>query len=204
MYRAISRAQIGENVGDNSAKKWFQGCLDDCNCVLIFDDMSGTMDEYTKANQIMIFMTRGRALRRLGKAEEALVNFRAACAAIRLIGASWKREPTIRESTREVLYTLATIKKGKARPHYTDEERETWQRELGVGLYSKDVYKCGYCGAQRSDSVKLMQCSRCKQRWFCSKDCLANAWKNGHKTECKRREEIRVLSILHHTSKSLD
>jgi YHS domain-containing protein len=73
-----------------------------------------------------------------------------------------------------------------ARPHYTDQERESWERELGLGDYQHGRFHCGNCNATRSDSVKLMICSRCKKTWFCSKECLTNAWKyKGHKAECK-------------------
>lgn len=40
---------------------------------------------------------------------------------------------------------------------------------------------CDWCGA---GSVKLMRCSRCQQRCFCSKECQVADWKAGHASLC--------------------
>ena len=61
-------------------------------------------------------------------------------------------------------------------------------------LYSSDVFeqfleeaKCAECGKPATN-----RCSRCKNQWYCSRDCQLRQWK-GHKAMCdlffKNREE---------------
>jgi len=53
---------------------------------------------------------------------------------------------------------------------------------------------CANCGAKEGPSIKLLACSKCKSVAFCSKECLAKAWSNGHKEECKTiRDEHRAI-----------
>lgn len=42
---------------------------------------------------------------------------------------------------------------------------------------------CGKSGA----AVKLQMCVRCKQAWYCGKECQVSDWKR-HKRECKKSE----------------
>jgi len=117
-------------------------------------------------------MYRGTSSERLGRFEDALADYRGVCAAIRLVGLTrWCRQPSIHAATTSVLRSLAKIKNRDEapRPHYSESEREAWQKELGIGDYSYDKYMCANCGATRSDSVKLLVCTACKKKWFCSK-----------------------------------
>lgn len=41
------------------------------------------------------------------------------------------------------------------------------------------------CNKQLAKKERLI-CTRCRSAIFCSKDCQIAAWKNGHKTECKK------------------
>lgn len=53
---------------------------------------------------------------------------------------------------------------------------------------------CAQCGAKPGPSIKLSACSKCRSVAFCSKECLAKAWTNGHKEECKViRDELRAI-----------
>ena len=73
------------------------------------------------------------------------------------------------------------------RPHYSEEERERLEAKLMVGRRSKDHYFCFHCGGKdisRGGAVKLRTCARCRQVWFCGKECMKAAWKSGHKEEC--------------------
>lgn len=65
-------------------------------------------------------------------------------------------------------------------------------------LYNSDVFeqfmedpKCANCG-----KVATQRCSRCKNQWYCSRDCQLKQWK-AHKAICdvissnKKEDEIR-------------
>ena len=141
---------------------------------------------------VVFLEARAIAAANLGMLDQALTDFRGECATIRMIGPSWKREPSIQQVTLRVLHTMAKIKHrdNAARPHYTLGEREDWEKELGIGDYSLDRFFCANCGATRSNTIKLKVCTMCKCKWFCSKACIAEAWKHkGHKQECKELQK---------------
>ena len=69
------------------------------------------------------------------------------------------------------------------RPFFTTEELNDLEKELGIGLFSKDRYKCGNCGKSRKD-VKLFDYPKCKRQWFCSQECFAAKWKAHKKNAC--------------------
>lgn len=80
------------------------------------------------------------------------------------------------------------------RPHYTAEERGNISKQLGIGIYSKEMYKCGGCGLGPSNQVKLSLCSGCHVTWFCGKACLKRAWRKGHKSYCRNFLPEAVVS----------
>ena len=41
-----------------------------------------------------------------------------------------------------------------------------------------------HCDGCQATPTKLSCCARCKQAWYCSKDCQAKDWKKGHSTLC--------------------
>jgi hypothetical protein len=52
-------------------------------------------------------------------------------------------------------------------------------------MYSSDIFddfldepKCANCG-----KAATQRCSRCKNQWYCGRDCQVRAWKN-HKPLC--------------------
>ncbi|XP_062588473.1 uncharacterized protein LOC134250136 isoform X2 [Saccostrea cucullata] len=51
---------------------------------------------------------------------------------------------------------------------------------------------CSFCGAH---TTELLRCSRCKAKFYCSRMCQQNHWKEGHKMECReeRVEEKKNL-----------
>jgi MYND finger len=179
-YRAMARLNLAD----------FPGAIDDAteSIRLFWSQASMENDLNSKVMHIMSFMTGARASRSLGFLEQAVTDFRGSCAGIRAIGPGYNRQPSVQGATTELLLTVAMMKHRDqaARPHYTDQERESWECELGIGDDQHGRFHCGNCNATRSDSVKLKVCSRCKKTWFCSKECLAHAWKyKGHKAECK-------------------
>ena len=52
---------------------------------------------------------------------------------------------------------------------------------------------CHACGKTDGD---LLRCSRCKNAWFCNRDCQRRAWKQGHKG-AKRRPADGPPSVAH-------
>jgi len=55
-----------------------------------------------------------------------------------------------------------------------------------LNLYNSDVYeqflddpKCAECG-----EVASQRCSRCKEEWYCSRECQLKRWKQ-HKPVCQ-------------------
>jgi hypothetical protein len=55
----------------------------------------------------------------------------------------------------------------------------------------KQARACSSCGAQERQStistVKLQQCSGCKQAWYCGPSCLKEAWPR-HKAACREAQ----------------
>eukprot|EP00831_Metopus_contortus_P062236 TRINITY_DN54282_c0_g1_i1.p2 TRINITY_DN54282_c0_g1~~TRINITY_DN54282_c0_g1_i1.p2 ORF type:complete len:108 (-),score=18.18 TRINITY_DN54282_c0_g1_i1:44-367(-) len=56
---------------------------------------------------------------------------------------------------------------------------------MGLSLYESSAFeefldppKCGKCG-----KLAGQRCSRCKQEWYCSRECQVAAWK-AHKPVC--------------------
>jgi len=94
---------------------------------------------------------------------------------------------SIIRASAELLTVMAVDKiENKAeRPFYTPKERDAIDLSLGFGVYGKNVNQCLWCGAEPSTGVKLQQCSRCNLVWACSSDCMKQAWKSFHKTQCK-------------------
>ncbi|KAJ7472186.1 hypothetical protein FB451DRAFT_1135027 [Mycena latifolia] len=45
--------------------------------------------------------------------------------------------------------------------------------------------KCKGCGKDEEPNTKLLRCSRCLGASYCGKECQLDAWKGGHKRECK-------------------
>ena len=56
--------------------------------------------------------------------------------------------------------------------------------------------QCTNCGKEAQGAVKLKQCSKCKAQWYCSKDCQVEAWKAGHKKDCKRARVLKFEDYL--------
>lgn len=53
---------------------------------------------------------------------------------------------------------------------------------------AREVAMCSHCGSAREG---LQLCGGCRSLWFCGKECLAAAWKGGHKQECPKLKARR-------------
>eukprot|EP00977_Amphora_coffeiformis_P003731 scaffold742_cov165-Amphora_coffeaeformis.AAC.7 len=127
---------------------------------------------------------RGSVFYEMKRYEDALVDFRGVCANIRGSSVRDISGPTLAEATHDAIYTMALIKysNNAPRPHYTEKERKKIQREFGIGLYERSVYKCHDCGCRSGKFVMLSLCKDCKNVWFCSKEC--------HDRSCRRKDEV--------------
>ncbi|EJK43954.1 hypothetical protein THAOC_37552 [Thalassiosira oceanica] len=55
---------------------------------------------------------------------------------------------------------------------------------------------CGNCGKKVQADEKFKQCSKCKAQWYCSKECQIEAWRAGHKQDCKRATILKFEDYL--------
>ena len=55
---------------------------------------------------------------------------------------------------------------------------------------------CAYYGKDVQPGEKFKQCSRCRAQWYCSKECQVEAWKAGHKKDCKRATILKFEDYL--------
>ena len=57
---------------------------------------------------------------------------------------------------------------------------------LGSLHHCSGQYFCGNCYKEAEAGEKFKQCSKCRALWYCSKECQVEAWRAGHKQDCKR------------------
>ncbi|EJK75315.1 hypothetical protein THAOC_02962 [Thalassiosira oceanica] len=55
---------------------------------------------------------------------------------------------------------------------------------------------CAYCAKKAETGEKFKQCSKCKAQWYCSKECQVEAWRAGHKKDCKRAAILKFEDYL--------
>ncbi|EJK56308.1 hypothetical protein THAOC_23842 [Thalassiosira oceanica] len=55
---------------------------------------------------------------------------------------------------------------------------------------------CANCGMVAQAGEKFKQCSKCKAQWYCSKECQVEAWREGHKKDCKRATILKFQDYL--------
>lgn len=131
-------------------------------------------------------MKRGSSFASLRRWDEAIVDYRAAVAAFRMIGApetrpTWDGWPTYGEANGNLINAMLRQKISLENPCFTHEERESLLKEVGTGHYFPQAYKCLECAA----STKLRMCTGCYHALYCDQEC--QRWKTGHKEKCKAR-----------------
>jgi len=55
---------------------------------------------------------------------------------------------------------------------------------------------CDNCSKEVKAGEKFKQCSKCRAQWYCSKECQVEAWKAGHKKDCKRATILKFEDYL--------
>ena len=124
--------------------------------------------------------------------EVALVEYRVVLAAIRLLDHAGRldisnpNDPLVKivniwPHTIIRMTIKLKIQKGLPRPYFTIDEYLDLMKELAYGVYSPSSQKCLTCG--KTENLSL--CSRCKEAWFCDTSCAKEAWKAGHKQNCR-------------------
>mmetsp|Transcript_11815 Transcript_11815/g.25756 ORF Transcript_11815/g.25756 Transcript_11815/m.25756 type:complete len:446 (-) Transcript_11815:28-1365(-) len=73
---------------------------------------------------------------------------------------------------------------------YEDEERLL---EKGETICQS---RCANCKKGAQAGEKFKQCSKCKAQWYCSKECQVEAWRAGHKKDCKRAAILKFEDYL--------
>jgi len=56
--------------------------------------------------------------------------------------------------------------------------------------------KCSNCQKKTQPGEKIEQCTECKAQWYCSKECQGEAWRAGHKKDCKRARILKFEDYL--------
>ena len=74
---------------------------------------------------------------------------------------------------------------------YNDARKQL--TELEIIMQSK----CGNCGKEVQAGEKFKSCFKCKAQWYCSKECQVEAWKAGHKKDCKRASILKFEDYLY-------
>ena len=70
---------------------------------------------------------------------------------------------------------------------------------LKTGLKNVDHHfqsSCGNCSRMAEAGEKYKQCSKCKAQWYCSKECQVEAWRAGHKQDCKRATILKFEDYI--------
>ena len=55
---------------------------------------------------------------------------------------------------------------------------------------------CANYSKEAETGEKCKQCSKCKAQWYCSKECQVEAWRAGHKQDCKRASILKFEDYL--------
>jgi hypothetical protein len=78
-----------------------------------------------------------------------------------------------------------------ARPFFSINKIKRIEDELGIGMYSKNNYKCNTCSVD-CDNAVLNKCSGCSRVWYCGYKCQKRNWSK-HKRVCKAKWRTKPL-----------
>jgi hypothetical protein len=204
-----ARAQARREMGN------LQGAVEDCTEALAMMDLLGVSKNARM--RVNILLNRGKALHDLYRSakdpnhlEGAMEDARACWAILqaRKSKSEWEDEDTLlAEHTAinmlklHVRKQLLSSSSALTRPLFSMHQRRDIEKELGLGPFTKQNYKCFECGLV-SDEIRL--CGGCKQIWFCDRACQRKAWKsNGHnRSDCDRAVKMAENRYLSDAVKS--
>ena len=55
---------------------------------------------------------------------------------------------------------------------------------------------CANCSKKAEAGEKFKQCSKCRAECYCSKECQVEAWRSGHKQDCKRAAILKFEDYI--------
>lgn len=146
--------------------------------------------ESNYAHAAYAYSMRGEAFGELGDFGAALVDHRAALAALRMGGDGSEEAPSLDWVAKLALVALTMQRRDTPRPHFSAEERDRLERELGLRAYAPECWVCATCGVAAA-AAKLAKCARCERAWYCSKRCQKKDYKGGHKDRCPSKFQAR-------------
>jgi len=180
----------------------YQGCIDDTTTVIPYINVIKSIEsQRTVLNfEYDALVLRAKGFGAANNYGMAAKDYRAACAMKRLHSENVGRlasHVTMEDAVEGALLcmTLKKVEDHARRPFFSIIEREHIERELGVGMYSKDNYHCNSCGKDASDEAKLSLCSQCRKVHYCSTECSRIGWKSGHKKECKSNNSTTTRQL---------
>ena len=144
--------------------------------------------EHKKCQQRLLCL-RSVCFKSLGDKDRAFDDLRAAVALERQMGYDLSEGPL----WTYIMISMAEMKIGSPRPHFTDDEIRAWNKELQIKEYSIKNRICSNCRKNPSASTKLKICGGCKKAWFCGSECLTKFWPN-HKSIC--RHPVKKYTII--------
>lgn len=139
------------------------------------DYQSGTAHSTMTVKQAKILLDRAECFDRLGEYKNALVDLKGVCAAVRTIGKeafalSAPHSDHVPESSAYLMLAVMAKKKmqqgAAARPLFSEAERETIMKDLGLWAYVSTRYNCAKCHARPTEK-RLNKCARCQLQWYC-------------------------------------
>uniref|UniRef100_A0A8W8KZ01 phytol kinase n=1 Tax=Magallana gigas TaxID=29159 RepID=A0A8W8KZ01_MAGGI len=92
---------------------------------------------------------------------------------------------------KEVCYCSKDCQKGHWREGHREHCVAVNNQVLSMGENQGNI--CSFCGEEAPDSLK---CGRCKEVYYCSKDCQREHWKEGHREQCKEEHAYHNRAII--------
>ena len=151
---------------------------------------AASLTQSNHAHAATAYSLRGEALIELGDFAGALVDERAALAALRMGGGDSEEAPSLEWVTKLALVAVTMLKRDTPRPHFSGEERDKLEREFGLRAFAPECWVCATCGLAAT-AAKLAKCARCERAWYCSKSCQKQDYKGGHKDRCPSKFQAR-------------
>ncbi|KAK3828592.1 MAG: hypothetical protein J3Q66DRAFT_435097 [Benniella sp.] len=83
-------------------------------------------------------------------------------------------------------YLCRTLNARKAMIYVMEERGGIPQEPQEVSTEGIKTCAARACDKKEKTKNQFQRCGGCKRRYYCSRECQVNDWKNGHKTACRR------------------